>query len=286
MRIFSDPNEIQSWSAQKRGQGKSLALVPTMGFFHEGHLELMRWARAQCDLLVVSLFVNPTQFAPHEDLKTYPRNLQRDSELAKEQGVDVLFTPTPEDMFPKDHATWVETPSLCRTLCAVRRPTHFRGVATVVAKFFLLTNPTLAAFGEKDWQQLIVIRRLTQDLNLPVEIIGRPTVREIDGLAMSSRNVSLSPEERTQSPSIHQGLQQVRQWVEQGETDASTLLAGLGEIYARTMPLAAVEYLALVDPNLLFPLEEINGQALLAVAVQFAKARLIDNILIPSREEI
>jgi len=277
---------MQVWSTQKRCQGKTLALVPTMGYFHEGHLALMRWAREHCDVLMVSLFVNPTQFAPHEDLKAYPRDLPRDAELAREQGVDVLFTPTPESMFSKDHAAWVEAPSLCRGLCAVQRPTHFRGVATVVAKLFLLTSPTLAVFGEKDWQQLAVIRTMARDLNMPVEIIGRPIVREADGLAMSSRNIYLSPEERAQAPFIHQGLQQIRGLTEQGETDANILLAALGEMYQRTMPLAAVEYMSLVDPEQLFPLEEIQGPALLAVAVRFKTARLIDNILIPVEERL
>jgi pantoate--beta-alanine ligase len=284
MHVVTEPNEIQLWSAQERCRGKRLALVPTMGFFHEGHLALMRWAREHCDTLLVSLFVNPTQFSPNEDLKAYPRDLQRDSELAEKQGVDVLFIPTPANMFPRDHSTWVEAPSLCRGLCAVQRPTHFRGVATVVAKLFLLCNPTLAVFGEKDWQQLAVIRRMTKDLNLPVEIVGRPTVREPDGLAMSSRNIYLSPEERAQAPGIHQGLQQVNKWVNQGETDAGTLLADLGEMYERTIPLATVEYLALVDPDDLLPLEEIQGPALLAVAVRLGKSRLIDNTLILAQE--
>lgn len=282
MQIIVEPEQIQEWSALERCRGKSLALVPTMGFFHEGHLALMRWAREHCDVLMVSLFVNPTQFAPHEDLKAYPRDLQRDTRLAREQGVDVLFTPTPESMFAKDHAAWVEAPSLCRGLCAVHRPTHFRGVATVVAKLFLLTNPNLAVFGEKDWQQLAVIRRITRDLNLPVEIVGRPTVREADGLAMSSRNVYLSPEERKQAPVIRKGLVHIKEKAEQGGGDAGVLLAELGEMYAREMPLAVVEYMAFVDPDQLFPLEEINGPALLAVAVKFGKARLIDNILVSS----
>ncbi len=282
MQIINEPKEIQEWSALERCRGKTLALVPTMGFFHEGHLALMRWAREHCDVLMVSLFVNPTQFAPHEDLKLYPRDLQRDTRLAREQRVDVLFTPTPENMFAKDHAAWVETPSLCRGLCAVSRPAHFRGVATVVAKLFLLTNPSLAVFGEKDWQQLAVTRRMTRDLNIPVEIVGRPTVRETDGLAMSSRNVYLSLEERKQAPAIRKGLLHIKEKAKQGATDAGALLADLGDIYVREMPLAEVEYMALVDPDQLFPVEEISGPTLLAVAVKFGKTRLIDNILVSS----
>lgn len=282
MQLVLEPKEIQEWSTRERCLGKILALVPTMGFFHEGHLALMRWAREHCDVLMVSLFVNPTQFAPHEDFKSYPRDLPRDTRLAREQGADVLFTPTSESMFARDHATWVETPALCRGLCAAGRPAHFRGVATVVTKLFLLTNPSLAVFGEKDWQQLAVIRQMTRDLNMPVKIIGRPTVREADGLAMSSRNVYLSPEERVQAPTIYQGLLQIKQRAQQGEVDAGMLLADLGEVYALKMPLAKVEYLTLVDQDQLFPLKEVRGPALLAVAVRFGKARLIDNILIHS----
>lgn len=280
MEIITQPDRIQSWTMQRRCAGKRVALVPTMGFFHEGHLALMRWARERADALVVSLFVNPTQFGPSEDLKRYPSDPERDARLAQEVGVDVLFMPEAEAMFPDGHCTWVEAPSLCRGLCAVKRPTHFRGVATVVAKLFVLTNPTLAVFGEKDWQQLAVIRRITRDLNLPVEIQGLPTVREADGLALSSRNVNLSAEERAQAPAIRRGLLHLEELVGRGETDATLLLAALGEAYAREMPLGHVEYMAAVDPDQLYPMEEVTGPVLIAVAVRFANARLIDNILI------
>ncbi|SDB35794.1 pantothenate synthetase [Desulfonatronum thiosulfatophilum] len=280
MQIITQPIQMQSWSMQQRCAGKRLALVPTMGYFHDGHTSLMTWAKSQADLLMVSLFVNPTQFGPREDLRQYPRNLDRDTQIAEDLGVDVLFMPSAEDMFPSNHAVWVEAPSLCRGLCAVQRPTHFRGVATVVAKLLMLTCPNLAVFGQKDWQQLAVIQRMVQDLNFPVEIRSRPTVRESDGLAMSSRNVNLDPAERTQAPTIYSGLRQVQQWVGDGETEASLLLAALGEFYAREMPLGRVEYMAIVEPELLYPLEEVSGAALVAVAVQFQGARLIDNILI------
>ena len=283
METLTQPDEIQSWTMRQRCAGKRVALVPTMGFFHEGHLALMRWARERADTLLVSLFVNPTQFGPREDLKRYPRDPERDARLAEEVGVDVLFMPEAEAMFPEGHATWVEAPSLCRGLCAVQRPTHFRGVATVVAKLLVVTNPSLAVFGEKDWQQLAVIRRITRDLNLPVEIHGRPTVRETDGLAMSSRNVNLSSEERAQAPAIHRGLLHVEELIEQGETDSSLLLAALGEKYTREIPLGHVEYMAAVDPNQLYPVEEVTGPVLIAVAVRFANARLIDNILVPNK---
>ncbi len=283
METITQPDEIQSWTMRQRCAGKRVALVPTMGFFHEGHLALMRWARERADTLLVSLFVNPTQFGPREDLKRYPRDPERDARLAEEVGVDVLFMPEAEAMFPEGHATWVEAPSLCRGLCAVQRPTHFRGVATVVAKLLVVTNPSLAVFGEKDWQQLAVIRRITRDLNLPVEIHGRPTVRETDGLAMSSRNVNLSSEERAQAPAIHRGLLHVEELIKQGETDSSLLLAALGEKYTREIPLGHVEYMAAVDPNQLYPVEEVTGPVLIAVAVRFANARLIDNILVPNK---
>jgi len=280
MQTISDVTMMQAWSARQRATGKSVALVPTMGFFHEGHLSLMRWARTQADLLIVSLFVNPTQFGPREDLRSYPRDMDRDSALAREAGVDVLFTPLAEDMFPSDHATWVEVPALTRGLCAVQRPTHFRGVATVVTKLFLLTSPDLAVFGAKDWQQLAVIRRLTRDLNIPVQIFGRPIVREPDGLAMSSRNINLEPHHRAQAPGIYRGLRQLEQWHRKGETDTTTLLADLTALYAREMPLAEMDYAAIVDPEQLVPLEEIRGPALVAVAVRFGKTRLIDNMLL------
>ncbi len=283
MEIITQPDRIQAWTMQQRCAGQRLALVPTMGFFHEGHLALMRWARERADALLVSLFVNPTQFGPREDLKRYPRDPERDARLAEEVGVNVLFMPEAEAMFPEGHATWVEAPSLCRGMCAVHRPTHFRGVSTVVAKLFVLTNPSLAVFGEKDWQQLAVIRQVTRDLNLPVEIHGRPTLREPDGLAMSSRNVNLSPEERVQAPAIHRGLLHVARLAEDGETDTTILLATLGEIYTREIPLGHVEYMAAVDPDQLYPMEEVTGPVLVAVAVRFANARLIDNMLISGK---
>ncbi|GAB6058456.1 pantoate--beta-alanine ligase [Desulfonatronum parangueonense] len=279
MQIITNPDQMQSWSMEQRCAGKRLALVPTMGYFHEGHTSLMTWAKSKADFLMVSLFVNPTQFGPREDLRQYPRDVDRDTRIAEDLGVDVLFMPRAEDMFSPSHAVWIDAPSLCRGLCAVQRPTHFRGVATVVAKLFMLTSPTLAVFGEKDWQQLAVIRRMVQDLNIPVEIRSRPTVRESDGLAMSSRNVNLDPAERAQASALYEGLRQVEQWVGDGETEASLLLAALGEFYARKMPLGRVEYMAVVEPELLYPLEEVSGTALVAVAVQFKGARLIDNIL-------
>ncbi|WP_045223228.1 pantoate--beta-alanine ligase [Desulfonatronum thioautotrophicum] len=284
MKIITHPDHIQSWCLEQRCSGARLALVPTMGFFHEGHLSLMRWARERADLLVVSLFVNPTQFGPREDLKRYPRAPERDAELAGEVGADVLFMPQAEEMFPEGHATWVEVPQLSRGLCAVNRPEHFRGVATVVTKLFTLTMPTLAVFGEKDWQQLAVIRRITRDLHLPVKIHGRPTVRESDGLAMSSRNVHLSDQERAQAATIHRGLRHVADLVASGETDSSFLLSALGEMYAQEMPLGRVEYLAMVDPDQLYPVEEVGDSILLAVAVRFSNARLIDNILISAKK--
>ena len=280
MRVITQPDHVQTWCFEQRCSGKRLALVPTMGFFHEGHLSLMRWARKRADLLMVSLFVNPTQFGPGEDLKRYPRAPERDAALAEEVGVDVLFMPKAEVMFPEGHATWVEAPALSRGLCAVRRPEHFRGVATVVTKLFMLTIPAMAVFGEKDWQQLAVIRRITSDLHFPVEIHGRPTVRESDGLAMSSRNVNLSDQERLQAPAIYRGLQHMARLVEKGETDATLLLAALSELYAREVPLGRIDYLAVVDPDLLYPVEEVAGAVLVAVAMQFSCARLIDNILI------
>jgi len=256
------------------------ALVPTMGAFHRGHLSLMKWARDNSRRVIVSLFVNPTQFGPGEDLAAYPRAFERDARLAEEHGADALFAPRPEDMYSEDHATWVEVPKLTRALCARSRPGHFRGVATIVTKLLILACPNIAVFGEKDWQQLAVIRRLVVDLNLPVKIVGRPTVREDDGLAMSSRNAYLSEDERKQAPNIYAGLRELNKWRKAGEKSAQTLVQRLEEHYRRTMPSGEIDYIQIVHPRTLEPLSTVVGPALAAAAVRFGKARLIDNLLL------
>ncbi|SKA71842.1 pantoate--beta-alanine ligase [Paucidesulfovibrio gracilis DSM 16080] len=280
MITITDPNELQTTCRHWRDQGLRTALVPTMGYFHAGHLSLMDRASPQADKLVVSLFVNPTQFGPNEDLDSYPRDHDRDAALAEAHGVDALFMPEPGSMYAPDHATWIEVPELARGLCGATRPTHFRGVCTVVCKLLHLVQPELAVFGQKDWQQLAIIRRMVRDLNMPVQIQAGPIVREEDGLALSSRNVRLSPEERAQAPAIRQGLLTVQTALHDGERSAPRLLQTLHEYYDAALPLGEADYLSIVDPDDLHPLETVEQRALLAVAIRMKNARLIDNLLL------
>lgn len=283
MDVIRDPIAFQRQAWQWRCDGITTALVPTMGFFHEGHLRLMDAARERAGAsgkVMVSLFVNPTQFGPKEDLSAYPRDFERDSRLAESRGVDVLFAPEPSAMYAPDAATWVDVPSLGQGLCAVTRPTHFRGVATVVAKLLLLAMPRAAIFGQKDWQQLAVIRRMVRDLNMPVEIVGHAIVREPDGLALSSRNVYLTPEERAQAPAIFAGLRKAQEAVQAGERSVANIKAAFAAHIAAHMPKARIDYAELVHPDSLEPLATVDGPTLMAVAVFHGKARLIDNLLL------
>lgn len=280
MIIIQDPKELQALCREWRAQGQSVALVPTMGYFHAGHLALMDRARPLADKLVVSLFVNPTQFGPNEDLDSYPRDAEHDAALAERHGVDVLFTPEPGGMYAPDHGTWVAVPELAKGLCGASRPVHFRGVCTVISKLFHLVGPDVAVFGEKDWQQLAIIRRMVRDLDFPVRIEAQPIVREADGLALSSRNVRLGPEERAQAPQIQQGLRTLQALIRSGERSAAKLQQALHEYYDEHLPLGEVDYIAIVDPENLAPLERIEKRALAAVAVQLESARLIDNFLL------
>ena len=281
MQILKDSKEFQQLCLEWRAQGQPLALVPTMGAHHAGHQSLMLAAKAAGARVLVSLFVNPAQFGPGEDMAAYPRNPERDAHIAKDAGADVLFMPEPQHMYTSDHATWVEAPALARTLCGIARPEHFRGVCTVVLKLLLLSQANLAFFGEKDWQQLAIIRRMARDLNVPVEIRGCPTVREADGLALSSRNAYLTPDERAQAPQIQAGLQQARELALRGERSASALCAAVREHWNRYLPLGREEYLSLVHPHSLEHVETTGKAALMACAVRLGKARLIDNILLP-----
>ena len=276
LRIES-PQAMQELGLQWRGQGLRVGLVPTMGYWHEGHLSLMRWARERCDMLVVSIFVNPTQFGPGEDLENYPSDIGRDSLLAGKCGVDALFTPHRDAMYLPGHGTWVNVPELTRNLCGRSRPGHFQGVATVVCKLFNLVQPTFAAFGEKDWQQLAVIRKMARELDLPVRVEGRPIVREADGLAMSSRNVYLTPEERLAAPHIQKGLCLLEALIRAGERDCAALHRAALEYYAAHVPSGVLDYLELVDPDSLETVERAGSDILAAVALRLGRARLIDN---------
>jgi len=280
MQIIEDPNTFQDICFADRSAGLTTALVPTMGYFHDGHLSLMRWARENADRVYVSLFVNPTQFGPSEDLDAYPRDAERDARLAEEAGCDVLFTPASESMYPPGHATCVEVPELARHLCGASRPVHFKGVATVVAILLNLAMPTYAVFGEKDRQQLALVTRMARDLRMRTTIVGRPIVREADGLAMSSRNAYLSQAERENAPVIRAGLGLARDLAAKGETDAEAVKDAVARHYREAMPEAGIDYVEIVDGETMQPTDTVTPGAVAAVAVQLGKARLIDNIVL------
>lgn len=280
MQIITSPKEFQSLCWSWRAQGLTSAFVPTMGSLHQGHLSLLEWGRGSAQKLAASIFVNPTQFGPGEDLASYPRDPKGDAAKAEAAGVDVLFTPNTGDMYPDGFATSVRVSGLTGGLCGRARPGHFDGVSVVVTKLLILSMPTTAVFGQKDWQQLAVIRRMVRDLDIPVAIEGRPIFREPDGLAMSSRNVYLSPQERAQAPQIHQGLLMARDMVAAGERSPHKVLAAVADHFRKNMPGASVDYIECVHPETVQPVGDVSGPALLAVAVKFAKARLIDNLLL------
>ena len=259
--------------------GKSVGFVPTMGYLHEGHLSLVRRAKRENQVVVVSVFVNPTQFGPNEDLDRYPRDLERDARLLEAEGVDYLFTPTAEEMYPEGYSTWVEVENLTEGLCGAKRPGHFRGVATVVTKLFNLVKPTRAYFGEKDFQQLQVIKRLVSDLNLDVEVVGCPIVREPDGLAMSSRNAYLSPEERESAVALYRALQLAKRLFEGGERDAETVKRKVREFLESYPLVKGVDYVEVVSADTLKPVKTIKEGDLIALAVFVGNARLIDNFV-------
>jgi pantoate--beta-alanine ligase len=256
-----------------------VGLVPTMGYLHEGHLSLIRRAREECDHVVVSIFVNPTQFGPKEDLSKYPRDLDRDLGLIEPLGVDLVWMPTAEIMYPKGYQTWVEVETVTRPLEGARRPGHFRGVTTVVAKLFNGVQPQRAYFGQKDAQQAAVIRQMTRDLNFPIEIVVCPIVREPDGLAMSSRNVYLDAEERKAATVLYRSLNAAKNVYQNGERDAKELRRIMREVIA-TEPLAQMQYVSCADYDTLEELETVTGKTLLSMAVFLGKTRLIDNIVL------
>jgi pantoate--beta-alanine ligase len=279
VRVVHRIDEMQSISEAIRLSGRSVGLVPTMGFFHKGHLELMRVARNLADQVVVSLFVNPTQFGENEDLEAYPRDLEKDLSGAESAGVDILFLPSAEEMYPDGFQTTVHVDRLTRGLCGPFRPGHFDGVATVVAKLFHIVKPHVAVFGQKDYQQLAVVSRLVQDLDMNIEIVGVPTVREPDGLAMSSRNLYLSPEEREAALSLNRGLDLAQRMAAAGERDAHKIRSAV-EALIREAPFTRIEYVRLVHPDTLEELKAVDRKVLLAMAVYVGRARLIDNRVI------
>ena len=262
-----------------RAGGKRLGLVPTMGALHEGHLSLVRAAKAQCDSVAVSIFVNPTQFGPTEDLSKYPRQFDQDCRLLEKEGVEILFAPTVEEIYPQGAVTWVLVEGLSEKLDGRSRPGHFRGVTTIVAKLFHIIEPEAAFFGQKDAAQLAVIRRMVRDLNFPVEIVACPIVREPDGLAMSSRNAYLNKEERGRALVLQRSLAEARQQFNAGETGAAKLTSAAKEVIARE-PQVRLDYFEIVDPDTLDPVERISRKTLVAVAAYVGSTRLIDNLVI------
>jgi len=280
LRIIASVSQMQAEAEAWRRAGKIIGFVPTMGYFHEGHLALMRQARERADVVVVSLFVNPTQFGANEDLSHYPRDFERDRAITESVGVDVIFFPEATTIYPPGYQTTINLAELPKPLCGVARPTHFAGVATVCCKLFNIVKPHFAVFGEKDYQQLLVVKQMAADLNLDLEIAPGPTVREPDGLAMSSRNVYLSPQERAQAVWLSRSLAIAADLVAEGETCRDRVIATVWETI-RVQPLANIDYVELRRvPDLVPAEEEPRGKHLLALAVYFGKTRLIDNRVI------
>jgi pantoate--beta-alanine ligase len=285
VELITTVRDVRATLSQHRAAGESIGLVPTMGAFHEGHLALMRRSRERDNVVVVSLFVNPTQFGPGEDYEQYPRDLDRDSCMAADAGVDLLFTPSVAEMYPPGDSTFVEvTGDLTARLCGAYRPGHFRGVTTVVAKLFNITQPDRAYFGEKDYQQLLAIRRMVRDLGFPLEIVPVPTVREPDGVAMSSRNVRLGPKERQAATALYRSLRKAQELAAAGTLDSEGILSAVREAIAQE-PLVKLQYAEIGDPETLAPVERIDGPALLAVAAYVGGVRLIDNTILEARPE-
>ena len=283
-RVVSTVAAARAAVAEARGLGLSVSLVPTMGALHAGHASLIRTARRQTGFVVVSLFLNPTQFAPGEDLDRYPRTTESDLRLCAEEGADLIFAPPAAELYPPDFRTGVEVHGLQHVLCGVSRPTHFRGVATVVLKLFHIVGPEVAYFGQKDAQQFRIIEQMVRDLDVPVRLRMCPIVREPDGLALSSRNRYLDAEERRQAVVLALALEEARRLVEGGERDAAKVRQALAARVA-TAPRARLDYAAVVDFDTLAPLERVHGRVLLALAAHFGSTRLIDNVLLQVNEE-
>lgn len=281
MHIYRTIADIRKYVRQARANGHTIGFVPTMGYLHEGHLELMRRAKERCQTVIISIFVNPAQFGPNEDLDRYPRDLERDVSLSEQVGVDALFFPDVEEMYPRGFSTYVDVERLTENLCGRSRPGHFRGVATVVTKLFNIVKPDWAFFGQKDGQQALVIKRMAADLNMDLDIVIVPTVREADGLAMSSRNVYLEPEQRRAALVLSRSLCKARDALAAGERNAQAIRQLVVDII-NSEPLASIDYVEIYSHPDLETLDTVNGPALLALAVKIGKTRLIDNIVLGS----
>ncbi len=279
MKICTTIEEMRSACRAARCGDRRLGLVPTMGALHEGHLSLVRAARAQSDVVAASIFVNPAQFGPNEDFSKYPRTFERDQELLEKEGVRLLFAPPVEEMYPPGAVTYVTVEGMSEKLCGKSRPGHFRGVTTVVAKLFQIVEPDLAFFGQKDAAQVAIIRRMVLDLNFPVEIVACPIVREPDGLAMSSRNAYLDPRQRTSALVLYRSLLRAQSIFAKGERDTARLIAAARELFSAE-PSVRLDYFEIVDPETLDPITEVSHSALVAVAAFLGTTRLIDNVVL------
>lgn len=279
MQIIRSPKKIQKVCGELKSRGKTIGLVPTMGYLHEGHLSLVRIARKKSDVVVVSIFVNPTQFGPKEDLDKYPRDFNRDRFLLEQEHCDYVFAPRVKDMYPKGYLTYVEVDGITERLEGASRPGHFRGVTTIVAKLFNIIRPDLAVFGQKDAQQAVVLKKMADDLDYGIRMVIAPTVREKSGLALSSRNKYLSPEERRQAAVLYQSLTGAKRVIAGGERDAAKIRGRIKSLIEK-QPLAHLEYIAITDAHTLEPLKNLKGEVLISLAARFGKVRLIDNIQI------
>lgn len=276
MRVIESIKEMQSHCESLRLSGKRISFVPTMGYFHEGHLSLMREARRTADHVVVSIYVNPTQFGPKEDFSKYPRDFDRDAAMAKSVGVDVIFFPSNQDMYPGGYQTYVDVEQVTKNLCGMSRPGHFRGVTTICCKLFNIVKPHSAIFGKKDFQQLAAIKRMVADLNLDLEIVGLPTYRELDGLAMSSRNVYLSKEERSSALALVGALKLAQKLYAEGERNAVKIIKQAEKVI-KNEPFTNIDYIKICDTATLEDVNEIKNEVVMALAVKVGKTRLIDN---------
>jgi pantoate--beta-alanine ligase len=279
MKVAKTIESVRNLVKAARSKGKKIGLVPTMGALHIGHISLIEAAAKKCDFVVVSIFVNPTQFGPGEDFEKYPRPLKADLEICRKAGVDVVFAPSPQQMYPGENLTWVNVEKLTEQLCGQFRPGHFGGVTTVCAKLFNIVAPDIAFFGQKDAQQAIVIKQMVADLNIPLKIIVCPTVRQPDGLAVSSRNQYLTRQQKKNAPLIYKSLQKCQKLIEDGVADSKTIINQMRKILQQA-PSIKIEYISIVDADTLQELKKITGRVLTAVAVKIGSTRLIDNILL------
>ncbi|MEW6410582.1 MAG: pantoate--beta-alanine ligase [Nitrospirota bacterium] len=279
MKLIDKISDMQHHSESLRKKGRIIGFVPTMGFLHEGHLSLIREAKKVSDVVIVSIFVNPTQFGPAEDYEQYPRDLTGDIEKVESTGGDIVFVPPVSEMYPTGYLTYVDVERITDTLCGSSRPGHFKGVATVVTKLFNIVKPHRAFFGQKDYQQTVVIRRMVRDLNMGVEIIVCPTVRELDGLAMSSRNSYLNPQERKAATVLYRSLKTAEEIIKAGERDTSVIYDKIQQIIIAE-PLCSIDYINIVHPETLEDIKSITEKTVLALAVRIGSTRLIDNILV------